>query len=51
MPFRSEKQRRFLWSQHPDIAEAWAHGKHTAKSNHKMPSRSGRSKTRRSRRK
>jgi hypothetical protein len=27
VPFQSEKQRRFMWSQHPDIAEAWAHGK------------------------
>ena len=27
MPFKSEKQRRYLWSQHPEIAEAWAHGK------------------------
>jgi len=27
MPFQSESQRRFLWSQHPEIAEAWAHGK------------------------
>jgi hypothetical protein len=27
MPFKSEKQRRFLWAEHPDIAEAWAHGK------------------------
>ena len=26
-PFKSEKQRRFLWAEHPDIAEAWAHGK------------------------
>lgn len=25
MPFRSEKQRRFLWSQHPEIAHRWAH--------------------------
>jgi hypothetical protein len=24
MPFKSEKQRRFLWSQHPDIAKRWA---------------------------
>jgi len=24
MPFQSEKQRRFLWSQHPDIAKRWA---------------------------
>lgn len=25
MPFRSEAQRRFLWSEHPDIAEKWSH--------------------------
>jgi acylphosphatase len=25
MPFRSEKQRRFLWAAHPDIAKRWAH--------------------------
>lgn len=24
MPFKSEKQRRFMWSQHPDIAQRWA---------------------------
>jgi len=29
VPFKSEQQRRFLWSQHPDIAKAWAHGKHS----------------------
>jgi hypothetical protein len=23
MPFRSEKQRRFLWLKHPDIAARW----------------------------
>jgi hypothetical protein len=27
MPFQSEAQRRFLWMKHPQIAEAWAHGK------------------------
>jgi hypothetical protein len=27
MPFRSEAQRRFMWLKHPQIAEAWAHGK------------------------
>jgi len=27
LPFKSEKQRRFLWANHPKIAEAWAHGK------------------------
>lgn len=25
MPFRSEKQRRFLWAKHPDVAKRWAH--------------------------
>lgn len=25
MPFRSEKQRRFLWAAHPEIAKRWAH--------------------------
>lgn len=24
MPFQSEKQRRFMWSEHPDIAKRWA---------------------------
>lgn len=27
MPFKSEAQRRYMWAQHPEIAEAWAHGK------------------------
>lgn len=25
MPFRSEKQRRFLWAEHPELAKRWAH--------------------------
>lgn len=25
MPFRSEKQRRYLYATHPDIARRWAH--------------------------
>lgn len=24
MPFRSEKQRRYLWMEHPEIAKRWA---------------------------
>ena len=24
MPFRSEKQRRYLWAKHPDIAQRWS---------------------------
>jgi len=23
MPFRSEKQRRYLWAKHPNIAKRW----------------------------
>ena len=23
MPFRSEKQRRYLWAKHPEIAKRW----------------------------
>lgn len=23
MPFRSAKQKRFMWAKHPDIAERW----------------------------
>jgi len=25
MPFKSEKQRRFMWAKHPQIAKRWAH--------------------------
>lgn len=25
MPFKSEKQRRYMWTKHPKIAERWAH--------------------------
>ncbi len=25
MPFKSEKQRRFLWAEHPELAKRWAH--------------------------
>jgi hypothetical protein len=42
MPFKSENQRRFMWANHPDIAEKWAHGQHSAKSNHRMPKRKSR---------
>ena len=31
MPFRSERQRRFMWAKHPKIAKRWAHGKHSSK--------------------
>jgi hypothetical protein len=42
MPFQSEAQRRFMWARHPDIAEKWAHGKHSTRGkNHRMPTRKG----------
>jgi hypothetical protein len=25
MPFKSERQRRFMWAHHPAIASRWAH--------------------------
>jgi hypothetical protein len=46
MPFKSENQRRFLWANHPDIAEKWAHGEHSAKKNHRMPKRKNRKSSR-----
>ena len=30
MPFKSEKQRRYMWAKEPEIAEAWEHEKHTS---------------------
>jgi hypothetical protein len=24
MPFKSEKQRKFMWSKHPEIAHKWS---------------------------
>lgn len=51
MPFQSEKQRRYMWMAHPDIAEKWAHGQHSTKDGpHKMP-RKGSRKGSRSKRK
>lgn len=35
MPFQSEKQRRFLWAEHPEIAKRWAHD--YPKSNKNLP--------------
>lgn len=31
MPFKSEKQRRYLWATHPEVAHKWAYGKHSTK--------------------
>jgi len=27
MPFKSEKQRKYMHMHHPDIAQAWEHGR------------------------
>ena len=35
MPFKSEKQRRFLWAEHPELAKRWAH--EYPKSNKNLP--------------
>ena len=41
-PFVSEKQRRYLWKNEPEVAKAWAHGKHTGKGKtHRMPKATG----------
>jgi hypothetical protein len=49
MPFQSENQRRFMWANHPDIAEKWAHGQHSTKDGpHRMPKRSSKRKSRKS---
>ena len=34
MPFASEKQRKYLWANHPDIARKW---EHEAKKKHTSP--------------
>jgi len=36
MPFRSVKQRKFLWANHPDIAKRWTaeHGSTVQKAEH-----------------
>jgi hypothetical protein len=40
MPFRSEKQRRFMFAKHPEIAKRWAAEEHEEK--HEAPSEKGR---------
>ena len=41
MPFKSEAQRRFLWSNHPDIAQRWTDNYGTPKN---LPKRVGKKK-------
>jgi hypothetical protein len=54
MPFKSEKQRRYLWANEPRIAHAWAHGRSSVTGKKESAAEQGRRKrrtTRRSRRK
>jgi hypothetical protein len=50
MPFSSEKQRRFMWAEHPDIAEAWAHGRSSVTGRKESASQRGKRKSKRSKR-
>jgi hypothetical protein len=54
VPFASEKQRRFLHAVHPEIAEAWEHGRSSVtgkkESRRKRHRKRRRKATRRSRR-
>lgn len=47
MPFKSENQRRYLWANRPDIAEAWAHGKSSVTGKKESPSQQGKRKSKR----
>ena len=47
MPFKSEKQRRYLWAKEPKIAEAWAHGKSSVTGRKESASQRGKRKSRR----
>jgi hypothetical protein len=48
MPFKSERQRKFLWAKHPDIAEAWAHGKSSVTGRKESARQQGKRKNKRS---
>lgn len=47
MPFKSEKQRKFLWANEPKIAEAWAHGKSSVTGKRESASQQGKRKGKR----
>ena len=47
MPFKSEKQRRYLWANDPKIAHAWAHGKSSVTGKKESRSQQGKRKSRR----
>jgi len=39
MPFKSEKQRRWLWANRPDLARKWAHEDDSGKKKRKKTHR------------
>lgn len=44
MPFKSERQRRFMHMAHPDIAHAWEHGKSSVTGKKESASQQGKRK-------
>jgi len=50
MPFKSEKQRRYLWANDPKIAHGWAHGRSSVTGKKEPASRQGKRKSRGSKR-
>jgi hypothetical protein len=44
VPFKSEKQRRYLWANDPKIAEAWAHGRSSVTGKKESAAQQGRRK-------
>lgn len=45
VPFKSEAQRKYLFAEHPDIANAWAHGKSSVTGKKESPSQQGKRKS------
>lgn len=50
MPFKSEKQRRFLWKFEPKIANAWEHGRSSVTGKREKKRRGKKKATRKKRR-
>jgi hypothetical protein len=48
VPFKSERQRKFLWANEPKVAEAWAHGRSSVTGKKESPRQQGKRKTKRS---
>jgi hypothetical protein len=48
VPFKSEKQRRYLWANEPKVAEAWAHGRSSVTGKKESARQQGKRKAKRS---